>query len=204
MPHNNRVDPFGNLHAVTQHGTLMGNRGNLHDANGTILRRFKRKAWVTCLLDFRGRKRTVMAPGSYTELFFLDEATAFSAGHRPCGTCRKDALAEFKLCWREAKGMKPGASVDLKTVDQTLHDERMAGAWSAALGTLPDGTMLHVNRDDAPCLWWRGYLLAWSFDGYRPTPNRETADGVSVITPISLVEVLRVGYPVSVHPSASP
>ncbi len=80
MPRRNRVDPFGELHAVPQRGTLMGNRGNLHDVDGKIVRLFKRKEWVTCALKFRHRHRQIMAPGRYTELFFLDEAMSLTAG----------------------------------------------------------------------------------------------------------------------------
>jgi hypothetical protein len=202
MPRTNRVDPFGKLHAVPQRGTLMGNRGNLHAPDGTIVRRFMRKAWVACALSYNDRKRTVMAPGQYTELFFLDEATAFAAGHRPCGTCRKEALATLKRCWRRAKELGEDAPVDLKDLDEVLHRERMAGVWPAALETLPDGSMVQFDRDGGPCLWWRGRLLAWSFDGYRPAPQRPTGAQVLVITPRCLVEVLRAGYPISAHPSA--
>jgi hypothetical protein len=203
MPRTNRVDPFGNLHAVPQRGTLLGNRGNLHNPDGTIVRRFMRKAGVACELSYNDRKRTVMAPGQYTELFFLDEATAFAAGHRPCGTCRKAALADFKQCWRRAKGLGEDAPVDLKDLDEVLHRERTVGVWPAVLETLPDGAMVQIDRDGGPNLWWRGRLLAWSFEGYRPAVRRPTEAQVLVITPRCLVDVLRAGYPISTHASAS-
>lgn len=202
MPHTNRVDPFGNLHAVPQRGTLMGNRGNLHAPDGTILRRFMRKAWVTCALSYNDRKRTVMAPGQYTELFFLDEATAFAAGHRPCGTCRKGALSTFKTCWRRAKGLAQDAPVAPKDLDEVLHRERLAGVWPNTLKTLPDGTIVQIDRDGGAMLWWRGRLLTWGFDGYKPAPQLSAGAQVLTITPRCLVEVLRAGYPISVHPSA--
>lgn len=201
MPRMNRVDPFGKLHAVPQRGTLMGNRGNLHAPDGTIVRHYKRKAWVACALSYNDRKRTVMAPGQYTELFFLDEATAFAAGHRPCGTCRKEALAAFKHAWRRAQGLPPDAPVELGEVDEALHRERLAGTWTAALSTLPDGAMVQVDPGPGPCLWWRGRLLAWGFDGYHLAPQPPTGAQVQVITPRSLVEVLRAGYFIGVHPS---
>ena len=98
MPLQNRVTPYGDIIAVSARGTLMGNRGRLHDAIGRVVRRqvSSYSAWVTCLLAFKGRRRTVMAPGRYTELFFLDEATALSAGHRPCGECRRADYRRFK------------------------------------------------------------------------------------------------------------
>ncbi len=79
----NRVDPLGNIIRTAARGSWMGNRGLLHDENQNIRRPFKLQAWLICLLEFKGRKRPVMAPRQYTELFFMDEATAFSAGHRP-------------------------------------------------------------------------------------------------------------------------
>ena len=202
MPRRNRVDPFGELHAVDQRGTLMGNRGNLHDPDGTICRTFKRKAWVTCALDFRGRQRTIMAPGSYTELFFLDEATAFSAGHRPCGTCRKDALSTFKRCWREAKGLAADAPVNLKEVDNLLHNERLGDPRPASLDTLPGGTMVRIGLENGAYLWWGNRLLKWTFAGYEHDPVTVSVTTVDVITPWCLVELLAAGYPVGVHASA--
>jgi hypothetical protein len=203
MPYRNRVDPFGEIHAVDHRGTLMGNRGNLHDPGGTIRRTFKRKAWVACALDFRGRKREIMAPGSYTELFFLDEATAFSAGHRPCGTCRKDALSAFRKCWREAKGLDSDAPVNLKDVDIILHNERLAESpRTARLETLPGGTMVRVGREHEAYLWWGNRLLKWNFAGYEHNPVIVPATTVDVITPWCLVELLAAGYPVGIHASA--
>jgi len=203
MPRRNRVDPFGDIRAVPQRGTLMGNRGNLHDTNGNIVRNFKRKEWVTCALQFRDRHRQIMAPGRYTELFFLDEATSLAAGHRPCGTCRKDALARFKACWRTTMGMTTVETLGLKMVDQRLHAERtLARRWSTALKALPDGVMVLPVSDDVPHLWWRGKLLEWTFDGYRSPKLPQYPNTVSVVTPKSLVKVLSAGYPVAVHPSA--
>src|SRR6185295_157110 len=99
MPLENRVDPWGCIHAVAARGTLLGNRGKLHDETRRLTRQWDRKAWVTCELEHDGRKREVFGANSYSELFFLDEATAFSAGHRPCASCRRTRYAEFKSKW---------------------------------------------------------------------------------------------------------
>src|ERR1700743_3660322 len=95
----NRVDPQGNIIKTTARGAWMGNRGQLHNEQRQIVRPFKLKAWLTCLLQFNGRKREVMSPQRYTELFFLDEATAFAAGHRPCFECRRKDYDLFKSFW---------------------------------------------------------------------------------------------------------
>src|ERR1700760_1777025 len=98
----NRVDPEGNIIRTSARGSWMGNRGIIHDEQQNVLRAFKLKAWITCVLAFKGRKRPVMAPNRYTELFFLDEATAFSAGHRPCFECRRQDAGRFKSLWIKA------------------------------------------------------------------------------------------------------
>jgi hypothetical protein len=95
MPRQNRVTPFGDIIATPDRGTLMGNRGVLHDGEGRIRRMWQVKRWIVCVLEFRSRKRTVMTPGRYTELFFLDEATALAAGHRPCAECRHTCFLAF-------------------------------------------------------------------------------------------------------------
>src|SRR4051794_26424644 len=99
MPRQNRVTPSGDIITTPERGTLMGNRGVLHDADARIVRRWQGKRWIACVLEFKGRWRPVMAPGRYTELFFLDEATALAAGHRPCAECRRRRFDEFRDTW---------------------------------------------------------------------------------------------------------
>lgn len=107
----NRVDPTGAFHATAARGALMGNRGCLHDAQGQIRRPYQVKRWITCVLAFRGRQRSLMTPGHYTELFFLDEATAYAAGHRPCAECRHHAWKAFQALWHQVHG--PGGAEKL-------------------------------------------------------------------------------------------
>lgn len=203
MPRRNRVDPFGAVIAVPARGTLMGNRGCLHDGAGTIIREHVGARWIACLLSFKGRKRAIARPGRYTELFFLDEATALSAGHRPCAECRRAAYRVFRAATARAGG--PAASAPVEDVDRLLHAARlpvgpMRMTWLAALASLPDGAM--VVRDGAPHLVRRGALHAWSPAGYGPA----TAPGlksVGVLTPRLIVGVLASGYHAGIHPSAA-
>src|SRR4051794_9642506 len=145
MPHQNRVTPTGELIAVADRGTFTGNRGVLHDPAGRIVRQYQVRRWITCLLEFRGRHRTVLAPGRYTHLFFLDEATAFAAGHRPCAECRRADYQRFRQCWAAAQGLAelPGADA----MDDVLHGERLPVAGRrrtvpVLFGDLPDGTFV--------------------------------------------------------------
>src|SRR5678815_5492156 len=123
MPLQNRVTPFGNLVAVEGRGLLMGNRGRLHDAERRIVRYAQGRRWISCLTSFRGRRRTVMSPDSYTELFFLDEAVALAAGHRPCAECRHEDYLRVQHAWTRARMGGAGADV----MDRRLHADRLVG-----------------------------------------------------------------------------
>ena len=200
MPLQNRVTPYGELVAVAGRGTLMGNRGVLHDDARRVVRPYQVRRWIACVLAFRGRYRRVMTPRRYTELFFLDEATAFAAGHRPCRECRYADYMRFKASWERLFGA-PARADD---VDRVLHAERLDGrrkrVHRARFATLPDGT--YVALDGAAWLLWNGALHRWSDRGYdarRGVPPGGTAD---VLTPPSVLKVLRAGYPVAVHPTA--
>ncbi|MEO7394187.1 MAG: hypothetical protein ABIU11_04545 [Chitinophagaceae bacterium] len=194
----NRVDPMGNIINATARGVWMGNRGQLHDDTTQILRPFKLKAWLTCVLQFKGRQRKVMSPNLYTELFFLDEATAFAAGHRPCCECRRQDHMRFKMYWLKGNpeyGFKEGVSI--KLVDDILHTERINGrgnkvTWLDNIDNLPGGTFIFMNK--------KTYLIAgrqifhWTPAGYDaklPIPKNET---VTVLTPRSIVNTFSAGY----------
>lgn len=187
----NRVDPMGRLHGVPHRGGWMGNRGCLHTGAGQVVRTHAGRRWITCLTQFRGRRRQVMAPGRYTELFFLDEATAYAAGHRPCAECRRADYLQFTGFWARAYG-PAGADA----LDAALHLARLDGPlrrlWPAAVADLPDGAM--VSAQDAPALVARGVLWRWSFAGY--TPLNTASEPVMVITPRPLVALMRAGLPV--------
>jgi hypothetical protein len=196
----NRVTPFGEIIATPERGTMMGNRGILHDAYGNIRRPWVLKRWIVCVLEFRGRKRTVMTPNSYTELFFLDEATALAAGHRPCAECRHARFIDFCSCWKTAHpGVFGTRRPTADEMDDRLHAERVSPDRSkrthpARLEELPDGVFVILPEDEAAWLVWQGELWKWSPGGYverRPRPNRQN---VRLLTPPSTVAAIRAGY----------
>jgi hypothetical protein len=204
MPLQNRVTPFGAIVAVAERGLLMGNRGILHDEARRIVRPWQVKRWIACRTAFRGRRRQVMRPHSYTELFFLDEATAFAAGHRPCAECRHADYQRFKAAWVAWSG----GPADAGRIDTVLHGDRLEGrgahqrqrTYQEDAGALPDGAFIRL--DGSAWLLWHGQLLAWSAAGYlsrRPLP---ALSRIEVLTPRALIAVLRAGYRPLVHPSA--
>jgi hypothetical protein len=200
------VTPSGELIADPARGLVYGNRGSLHDANGRIRRRFNGRRWIACRLEFRGRRRTpLLQPGRYTELFFLDEVTAFAAGHRPCAECRRADYDRLVAHWRDVHPGQVGADA----MDAQLHGERVDLATrgqrrhAATLGELPDGAF--VLHDDEPHLVLGSELLRWTPAGYDRRVPRPRRERVVLLTPPSLVEVLRAGWEPLVpllHPSA--
>lgn len=206
MAKQNRVTPFGDLIATPDRGTLMGNRGRLHDDRQQVRRAFALKRWIVCVLQFRGRHRTVMAPGRYTELFFLDEATALAAGHRPCAECQHTRYRPFRDIWAKANA-GTGSSPSAEEIDHVLHAERLApgGAKRTFLAhpaRLPAGTMV-ADAAGRPILLWRRRLLPWSPGGYGKAVAVPRGAKVRVLTPRSVVRALAAGYPVGVHHSAN-
>ncbi len=194
----NRVDPNGNIIKTPARGALMGNRGLLHDAQQQIQRPFRLKAWITCVLEFKGRKRSVMSPGLYTELFFLDEATSFSAGHRPCFECRRADALRFKSFWLSGN---PEYGFDDRTsineIDTIIHVQRMDRkggkvTYEAALADLPTGTF--VVHEGRPWLVRDGLLFPWSPFGYGPGMTLPDVGRAVVLTPRSVVNAIRSGY----------
>jgi len=194
MPFQNRVTPFGDLIATPARGTLTGNRGVLHNRQRVLTRRrWTTRAWIACLLEFKGRHREIMTPGRWTELFFLDEATAFAAGHRPCGECRRQDYVRFKRLWCAANG--GDAAAPIHPVDDQLHAERIARprtTWQARLGDLPEGAMI-VEEGEVWLLAGEG-LLRWSPSGYRDRRPGWPEAPVAVLTPRSVVAAFAAGY----------
>lgn len=211
MPRCNRVTPFGQVVAIPERGTLMGNRGILHDPDGQVRRAWQVKRWLLCVLEFRGRRRTVMAPNRYTELFFLDEATGLAAGHRPCFECQRTRYLEFRAAWDagHSGGNEPATPTPADMIDDQLHRERVDRSrrkqvYRACLDDLPDGVF--VVRDSSPLvaeLVYGDRLLAWSPAGYSRTSSRPAGEVVSVLTPRSTVAVIHAGFTPGVHPSAN-
>ncbi len=194
MPFQNRVTPLGDLIATPERGSVYGNRGCLHDAEGRIRREWQVKRWISCRLEFRGRHRAggPMPPGRYTGLFFLDEATAYAAGHRPCAECRREDYVRFMALVGEKRA---------DDIDARLHEERLAPKPTRRVADLPNGAFVVI--DGAPWLVLGGELRRWTPGGYtewRPAPKRTT-----VVTPPSVLAVLASGWNGVVpflHPSA--
>lgn len=225
MPLQNRVTPFGDIVAVAARGMFTGNRGIIHDpATRTLLNwRWSNPAWITCVCDFRGRRRAVMATRSWTELFFLDEATALAAGHRPCYFCRRDDASRFAAAWARGNG---ASRVSAKDIDAALHRERLDGRAKrlhplpCAVSELPDGAVVADRSDPASpvagdeatpqqgpaCyLITRGRPLRWSFGGYRPADLEaleSQANQLVQLTPPSTLRALSAGYRPVLHPTA--
>jgi hypothetical protein len=203
MPLQNRVTPFGEIIATAERGLFTGNRGIIHDpATKTLLRkRWSNPAWLTCVLDFRGRRRDVMARRSWTELFFLDEVTAFAAGHRPCFYCRRDEAERFRAAWQAGNGTGPRLAPE---IDAVLHAERLDHGVKRLhplpmrLEKLPDGAMVAQGADSF--LIARGRALQWSPAGYRdPTSKLGEA---RLLTPPSTLRAFLAGYRPVLHASA--
>ncbi|MBV8338895.1 MAG: hypothetical protein JO343_03005 [Candidatus Eremiobacteraeota bacterium] len=203
MPRQNRVTPFGDIVALAGRGLVMGNRGILHNDDQQIIRYSQVRRWLVCRTEFRGRHRTIMRPHSYTELFFLDEATALAAGHRPCAECRHTDYQQFRTLWASCRGEPVNADI----IDRQLHAERVVGrrgkrTHRSHLRDLPDGTFIAL--EDRAWLVWGDSLFAWSDLGYQKRRPRLSLHDVDVLTPQSTVMVLRTGYRAGVHPSVAP
>ncbi|SFI35423.1 hypothetical protein [Bradyrhizobium sp. Gha] len=202
-PLQNRVTPTGEIIATPHRGMFTGNRGIIHDpATRTLLnKRWSSPAWITCLCQFRGWRRPVMARQSWTELFFLDEATAFAAGHRPCFFCRRDDAKRFRAAWEKGNDE---SGISAKAMDAVLHRERLdrgkkrLHALPVPLAELPDGTM--VQQGEQSFLVMQGAAWLWSFAGY--VPHTGVLDHPMLLTPPSTLRTLNAGYQAVLHPSA--
>ncbi|MFG1929955.1 hypothetical protein ACGFK1_04780 [Mycobacterium sp. NPDC048908] len=200
MPLQNRVAPGGEIITSPARGTLMGNRGILHDDNRQIVRTSRNAAWLICRLEFKGRRRQVMSPGTYTELFFLDEAVALAAGHRPCGECRREQYRSYMAAVNAAGEVKVEGATNL---DRRLRKSRQASRGTSALVSLPDGVFVTLGDNDYRLIWNR-LLHRWTPMGYIDAVEIVNAgvDFATVVTPSLSVAALRHGYAVDVHPSS--
>lgn len=193
----NRVNPFGEIIKTPARGTLFGNRGVIHNDKGEIKRPYKLKAWITCLLQFKGRRFVIMAPKRFTGLFFLDEATAYAAGHRPCNECRKEDFKKFKSYW--IKG-NPEYGFDMKTkiaeIDQIIHEERIntrGDKVTLEMNSieLPDGVFVMIHS--TAYLLFQSKLYEWTPFGYKDAIAIPSLPQVTVLTPKSIVNAFEAG-----------
>lgn len=220
MPLQNRVTPFGEIVAIPQRGLLMGNRGIIHDpATRTLTtRRWSNPAWLICRCDYKGARRAVMAQRSWTELFFLDEATALAAGHRPCFLCRRAEALQFQRCWAAGNGTPPPPAPE---IDRVLHRERLhlervhlereqlehrqrgrkrLHPVTGSPADLPSGAMVAIGQSSYLIVAGRAHR--WTPDGYQPAATLPQVDGL--LTPPSTLRTLMAGYRPILHPSAIP
>jgi PAS domain-containing protein len=198
----NRVLPTGEIVALPFRGAWMGNRGILHDEAGRLGRAtWRHPHWIICRLQFKGRRRPIMAPRRYTELFFFDEAVALAAGHRPCAECRRDAFNAYRAAWAKAHACSPPSAAG---IDDALHAaridrrDRRQATYRATLGTLPDGVFVR-DAGGTPSLLWNGLLHPYLGAGYGPPESSASSADFEVLTPAPSVRALLAGYPVSVR-----
>ncbi len=208
MPLQNRVMPSGEIIATTARGTMMGNRGGaFHRPDRTLgSARWASRQWICCVLSFKGRHRAVMQPNRYTELFFLDEATALAAGHRPCFECRRQDAIRFAVCWQRAQGLSQRHSAP--EMDAILHRERVTReghkvTYRAAARELPAGTFVRRDPPGSDYLFDGKRLLPWAPQGYGAPVEIDLHEPLTVLTPRSIVAALSAGYAPMLHPTAS-
>ncbi|MBT8220202.1 MAG: hypothetical protein KJP00_10265 [Bacteroidia bacterium] len=194
MPYQNRVDPYGRIHAASHRGVLMGNRGCLHNAQKEIIKPFQLKRWIICVLNFKNRSREIMRKGHYTELFFLDEATALAAGHRPCAECQRVRFNAFKQTWSEGNRTEINK---IEELDEVLHRERL----------IPQKPLIHkenllngvmVATDERPHLYFQELLYPWSFSGYEKGIQL-VHKNYKLLTPTSTLKAIQAGYQVDIQ-----
>ncbi len=208
MPLQNRVTPFSTIIATPERGMFMGNRGCLHNSERTLVRQTCGEIrWIICQIAFKGRQRTLMAPGRYTELFFLDEATALAAGHRPCSECRRSDYLSFRQAWIAGN---PDAALTARSsiteIDRRLQSERRTEAgeqqtYRAKLSDLPGGTMVVPDGSQSAHLWASQNLRLWTPAGYAAARTVSGGDEATVLTPLSIVRAIACGFAPVIHAS---
>jgi hypothetical protein len=209
MPRRNRVDPWGDLHAVRERGLFTGNRGCLVDDAGEITRHHRGQLWITCVTDYQGWRHPLDSPRRWTPIFFLDDAVALAAGHRPCGLCRRSDYLSYRNAVARS-GVRPTlGAVDL---NRLLAGERLQPGrglarardritWPALADTLPIGTVI-VDTDRIPRLVLDDRLMTFAFSGWSDSAPRPSGGTVEVLTPPTSVAALRHGFVPTLHPSA--
>lgn len=213
MPRRNRVDPFGDLHAVPERGLFTGNRGCLVDDHERVVRHHRGDLWITCVTEFRGRRVGLARPNRWTPLFFLDDAVALAAGHRPCGECR---VADYRA-YRDAVSAGVGAAATdgrlrAGDLDGRLRRERLRRGrgleraadritWTAPAADLPDASVVVIAG--VAHLLVGGAARPFSFAGWGP-PVPIPGGELTVLTPPTSVLALRHGFRPTLHPSAGP
>ncbi len=212
MTRRNRVDPWGDLHAVPERGLFTGNRGCLVDDARRLVRHHRGNLWITCLPKYRDWRHPLDAPGTWTPLFFLDDAVALAAGHRPCGLCRRDAYREYQAALTASLALSH--RIAATDINRRLAGERLRRGrgldrashrilWSSLIDDLPAGTVVVDQSGGGARLVTAEHLFGFTFGGWRDPQSRPTGVAVSVLTPPSSVAALANGFQPTLHPSAS-
>jgi hypothetical protein len=190
MPFQNRVNPYGELCVNTARGMFMGNRGLLHNEHQQIVRPFKEIRWIICKLQFKNWHRPIMKKGQYTELFFMDEATALAAGHRPCAECQRERYLQYKEKWQIGNNK---IIHKIGEIDAILHAERLSKIKPAFhIQDLPNGTLIEYNA--LPYLMHNEQIYEWTFEGYKSPIKLTQNPIIQLITPISTVNAIKSGF----------
>jgi len=208
VPRRNRVDPFGDLHAVEPRGIFTGNRGCLVDEDRRLVRHHRGQLWITCVTEFSDWKAPLDAPRRWTPLFFLDDAVALAAGHRPCGLCRREEYRSYQDA--VSRGLGSNRPVSAVELNRMLSQERLARGgglqrsgdrklWSEDPDLLPDGAMIVAEGD--PRLVVGDRTLRFDFTGWADPRPRPRAGRVAVLTPPTSVLALTHGYSPVLHPT---
>ncbi|MFC2176852.1 hypothetical protein ACFLRH_00385 [Actinomycetota bacterium] len=211
MPRRNRVDPWGDLNAVPERGMFTGNRGCLVDDAGRLVRHHNGPLWITCVTEFRDWQHQLDQPHTWTPLFFLDDAAALAAGHRPCGLCRRADYLAYQAAVTAAIGAD--SPVLAPELNRRLADERLSRGrglvrahdrilWSSRLDELPAGAVVIHPADGAPHLVTARRLQPFGFDGWGPPLERPRGLRVHVLTPPTSIAALEYGFMPRLHPSA--
>jgi hypothetical protein len=211
MPRRNRIDPWSDLHAAVGRGLLTGNRGCLVDDEGNVVRHHHSPLWISCVTEFRGWRHPLAAPHRWTPVFFLDDAVALAAGHRPCAFCRRDAYRAYRdAVTKSLASTKPllAAALDRRLVDERHRRgrglDRAADrlVWEARIEDLPSGTVV-VDDDRSARLLIDDRMLAFTFDGWTAPTSRPRIGTAHVLTPPTSVAALANGFSPMLHSSVT-
>lgn len=212
MPRRNRVDPWGDLHAVPPRGLFTGNRGCLVDGDGRLVRHHSGSLWITCRTQYRGWRHPLGAPRTWTPLFFLDDAVALAAGHRPCGLCRRTDYLAYRGAVEAA--IAPGSTVLATELNRRIAAERyrqgrgLIRAQDRILSTspldgLPTGTVIVDPTTREPTLVTSNSVQRFTFDGWQKPSERPAGVMAEVLTPATSVAALANGFVPRLHPTAA-
>lgn len=190
-PRRNRVTPTGEIVALAARGNLMGNRGVIHDETGEIVRPWQSRAWISCVLSYRNKRRPLAEPDRYYPLFFTDEAVALASGHRPCCQCRPDAARAFRDAWAGVYG----GPAWMSEIDAVLHRARRTRRKvQPSVAPMPNGSFVRLQTDGPPCLVWDGCVYPWAAGAYGARLKLSTVATVLPLTPDPILQVLHSGY----------